>query len=1550
MSFSVFSQKENRNMANTQAQNTSQTFCGTANVSNLQSNGVVSWFSSSSGGTALSNSAALKTGTYYLEETIPLSTTNLGSGFNNPFGIAIQSDGKIIIADTGNNVIRRMNADGTGIVNLNYTFTNPTGVAVQSDGKILIADFGNNAIKRMNADGSGLVTVKSGINQPRGVAVLADGRILYAETGSSRVMRMNSNGSGATQLGGSNFSSPFSVTVQADGKILVVDTGNNAIKLMNANGSGVTTLVSGLNQPRSIAVQSDGKILFSDTNNNLIKRMNADGSNVINIGNSIQSPTGIAIQTDGKIIVANFSSNKIVRITESYKLVRIAVNVTIANLAPSISIAPVLSAVCTNEVVALTASLNPAFVTILEENFNSSSNNWTTINNSEGLYPEFANWTLRQSPFVTSGYSVNSNDNSQMFVTKARSNGSITNTSLISPTFSTLGMSSASLSFWHSNKHPYNNQRSVLYSIDGGLSWNNIVSYNTLEFYTYDITLEKITINLPEGAVNKPNVRIKFQYECLDYGLFWAIDTIKITGIARVTWSPVTNLFTDAAATIPYTAGLSTPVVYAKPTTSGTKTYTAMASTNPICTSNTAAVTITVKMTPNAPTASSQTFCGNTTVANLTASGTGLKWYASVTGGTSLNGGFVLNTKTYYVSQTINGCESNRTAVNVIVNVTPPTLSLSPTSSTVCINEVLPLTISANPTAITILQNDFNDSTNNWTIVNNYSGDSKWHLRQSPHTIVSNKIISSNDNSQMYVVNNPSEGGSTNTTLISPTFSTLGLSSASLSFWHFYIYFPDNQAKVYYSIDGGVNWTILVNFTSDFNSFTNVNYNLPNLALNKTNVKIKFEYNSLGYNYWAIDNLKITGIATITWSPITNLFTDIDATVAYSSGTSASIVYVKSATAGTITYTAKATTAATCTTTANTTVTINPIPGIPIASNQAFCGSGTVANLQANGTALKWYLSATGGTVLTNSTALTTRSYYVSQTTNGCESPRKTVGITINTIPTTPIASNQTFCGSGTVANLQANGTSLKWYLSATGGTVLTNSTALTTRNYYVSQTTNGCESPRKTVGVTLNTIPATPNASAQSFCAGKTVADLNPAISSTVKWYNVATLGTSLVSTTALSTGTYYVSQTNTSGCESARTSVSVTINTIPISPTVTTPIIYIQGAAATPLTATVGANGTSLLWYTTASGGTGLTTLTPSTSTAGNTSYWVSSINANRCESTRIEIVVAVNVPATNISFDGLNDLVSINNSTGVTFTLEAYVKTSTPSPSGNYAYEGAAILDSYLSGSANNFSFSILNNKLSFYDGSINLNLNGSTNIVDGNWHHVAVVRTSNESIKLYVDGALDSQSLASGSMVLNQNPKIFIGASTTTGTFLNASIDEVRIWNKALSVAQILNNLNCELQSPTTQNGLIAYYKFNQGFAGANNTSATTLLDSSTSCNNGTLINFALTGTTSNWLADSPIITGGNCAILGSSNFDLATANKLYPNPTSGKVTIEVNNLTHVSVSVYDLNGRIIKTKDLSSFDNSVDISNLQSGMYLFKIKSQEGETIKKVLKN
>src|SRR5205814_129781 len=125
------------------------------------------------------------------------------------------------------------------------------------------------------------------------------------------------------------------------------------------------------------------------------------------------------------------------------------------------------------------------------------------------------------------------------------------------------------------------------------------------------------------------------------------------------------------------------------------------------------------------------------------------------------------------------------------------------------------------------------------------------------------------------------------------------------------------------------------------------------------------------------------------------------------------------------------------------------------------------------------------------------------------------------------------------------------------------------------------------TINVTVNAAPSAPTANAQSFCSGDnpTVANL-VATGTSLQWYNVPTGGSPLAASTALATGTYYVSQTINS-CESARTSVAITVNPTPAAPSANAQSFC---SGNSPTVANLVATGSNLQWYNVAAGGTAL------------------------------------------------------------------------------------------------------------------------------------------------------------------------------------------------------------------------------------------------------------------------------------------------------------------------------------------------------------------------
>lgn len=265
----------------------------------------------------------------------------------------------------------------------------------------------------------------------------------------------------------------------------------------------------------------------------------------------------------------------------------------------------------------------------------------------------------------------------------------------------------------------------------------------------------------------------------------------------------------------------------------------------------------------------------------------------------------------------------------------------------------------------------------------------------------------------------------------------------------------------------------------------------------------------------------------------------------------------------------------------------------------------------------------------------TAGSYQVTLTAgnNGCGSDTKTKTIVVNPVSPPPIATPATYCQNEQPVPLTASGTNLLWYTTPTGGTGNPVAPTPPTNNagtltWYVSQTLTGqCESPRTAVTVTIHPLPVEPTVvSPVALCQNQTAGPLT-ATGTGLQWYTEPAEGTALPSapvpsTTVVGSTIYYVSQT-INNCEGPRASIEVIVSALPTTPAVTSPVIYCQDQIAAPLTA----SGSNLLWYLSATGGTGSAVApVPSTVAAGTTTYYVS--QSTGCgESPRSAIAVTVN-----------------------------------------------------------------------------------------------------------------------------------------------------------------------------------------------------------------------------------------------------------------------------------------------------------------------------------
>jgi uncharacterized repeat protein (TIGR01451 family) len=320
-----------------------------------------------------------------------------GAALYSPYAVGVDAGGNLYIADSGNARIRKVAAGGAistlvggglgdGGLGIFGAFNQPAGVARDGKGNTYIADTYNNRVRMVAANGTistvagtgtsgesgdGVAAANAQLNFPQGVALDAAGNLYIADSSNYRVRKVDTSGNITTYAGsglccGSNgdggkataaqIGIPYGLAVDAAGDLYISDINNNVVREVTPAGSISTVAGSGgygyagdggpatsakLYYPAGLAVDGSGNLYIADRNNDSVRMVSNGtittvagsgsygygGDGGAATGAKMAYPSGVAVDASGNLYIAD-RYNERVRMVSNGNITTVAGNGT----------------------------------------------------------------------------------------------------------------------------------------------------------------------------------------------------------------------------------------------------------------------------------------------------------------------------------------------------------------------------------------------------------------------------------------------------------------------------------------------------------------------------------------------------------------------------------------------------------------------------------------------------------------------------------------------------------------------------------------------------------------------------------------------------------------------------------------------------------------------------------------------------------------------------------------------------------------------------------------------------------------------------------------------------------------------------------------------------------------------------------------------------------------------------------------------------------------------------------------------------------------------
>jgi uncharacterized protein (TIGR03437 family) len=255
-----------------------------------------------------------------------------------PAGLALDLQGSLLIADSGNHLVRKVTQ--TGISSIAKAAT-PTGLAFDSLGALYIADPSANQVVKIPANGAPGLLLSAAAQD---VVFSPDGN-LYAAV-ASMVLRVDAASAVTTRAGGgglaygdsgsaasARLNHPAGVAMDSSGNLYIADRDNNRIRRVSADGTITTVVGTGasgnsgdggfanqaqLNAPSSVSVDTAGNLYIADTGNQRVRKVTTDGRIAAATNLGLLSPVYAIPDSFGNIYIADATAGKILKASSNH--------------------------------------------------------------------------------------------------------------------------------------------------------------------------------------------------------------------------------------------------------------------------------------------------------------------------------------------------------------------------------------------------------------------------------------------------------------------------------------------------------------------------------------------------------------------------------------------------------------------------------------------------------------------------------------------------------------------------------------------------------------------------------------------------------------------------------------------------------------------------------------------------------------------------------------------------------------------------------------------------------------------------------------------------------------------------------------------------------------------------------------------------------------------------------------------------------------------------------------------------------------------------------